>query len=630
MPRWGLTKEQRDKEPWDIPREWLEPSKVITDPIHGDIYLTRLERALIDSSPFQRLRRIRQLGNVHLVYPGATHSRFSHALGALRVVQDLLDIVLDQRSSRRPEPDLFLDLEDGLGEGDFQRKVAEVVVLARLGTLLHDLCHVAYGHTIEDELRLLDPHDANSRRFEHFWSRLGDGEPRKERRELRAFLDSKPLKPALRPLILSKEERDGKRIRPEDELIAHGAYPFIADMVGNTICADLLDYLARDHRFAGLPAALGQRFMTAFYVVPEQRDDEAAPYAARMALRLAPRGRERSDIVSELLKHLRFRYELQERVIVHHAKLAADVMLGKLLSRWSDALWIQHASAIGGSAFQRQLGENPLDAERLREVLGDAIGPKALKKLDGQVRREIERRVRWKGDDALLEFLSSEDWSTQLTDVPLAATAAVRQLADDLINRRLFKRAARAQPKAKKTIYDEFGRDPAGRRDLERQAADYAGIPEDHIGLWLPDPKMHLKIADVLVDYERGIVPFSEYSDKGRDIYEAHRSLWAIHVYVHPRIHGTQKEAAALARLAQLMGIEWDRHVPRKATQPSDWPAAREAEVALGDDPFDQALTDLLRDAHSLAQRGENVTFKDNLARLRPRARRIKKLREDS
>src|SRR4051812_29882706 len=104
MPQWGLTTEMRRSRPWKLPDWWLAPDKVITDPIHGDIYTTRLEQAIIDTPPFQRLRRVRQLGTTHLVYPAALHNRFSHSLGALRVVQDLLDRALEQRYGNRPVP----------------------------------------------------------------------------------------------------------------------------------------------------------------------------------------------------------------------------------------------------------------------------------------------------------------------------------------------------------------------------------------------------------------------------------------------------------------------------------------------------------------------------------------------
>jgi HD superfamily phosphohydrolase len=178
----------RRTEPWGLAESWLQPGKVVTDPVHGDIYLTELELTIIDSPAFQRLRKIRQLGTTHLVYPGATHSRFSHSLGALRVVQDLMDIVVDQRSARNPPRDLFRqwEIECGLRNAGnqeeftydveaarkFDRWVAEAIILARLGGLLHDLCHVPYGHSIEDELLILLPHDKNESRFERLWCQL--------------------------------------------------------------------------------------------------------------------------------------------------------------------------------------------------------------------------------------------------------------------------------------------------------------------------------------------------------------------------------------------------------------------------------------------------------------------------
>ena len=62
-----------------------KPGKIINDPVHGFINLTGgLILDIIDHPFFQRLRRIRQLGLTELVYPGANHTRFHHALETLR------------------------------------------------------------------------------------------------------------------------------------------------------------------------------------------------------------------------------------------------------------------------------------------------------------------------------------------------------------------------------------------------------------------------------------------------------------------------------------------------------------------------------------------------------------------
>src|SRR3712207_445120 len=123
MPQWGLTTEMRslDPAPWGLHSDWLQPCKTILDEVHGDVYTTVLEQTLIDTGPFQRLRRIRQLHGCHLVYPGATHSRFSHALGAMHVAQMLMDRVVEQRFGSRPVPDLFGERDPGPQAGQDAR-----------------------------------------------------------------------------------------------------------------------------------------------------------------------------------------------------------------------------------------------------------------------------------------------------------------------------------------------------------------------------------------------------------------------------------------------------------------------------------------------------------------------------
>jgi uncharacterized protein len=603
VPQWGLTEELRQAEPWDIPEAWLKPSKIVTDPIHGDIYLSRFEQALVDSPPFQRLRRIRQLGTVHLVYPGATHTRFSHALGALRVVQNLLDIILEQRNGRDPEYDLFAQWEadHGRDSSTFKRRVAETIVFARLGTLLHDICHVAYGHTVEDDLKLLDPHDENQKRFDDFWRQLGRTGDRRNP-EIRRILKASGLKGPLDAVILSKRSDE-----PADERLKDmGKYPFVADLVTNTICADLLDYLPRDHAFTGLPVGLGQRFMTAFYVVPGPEKDEERLYPERMALRISHHGRERQDISSELLKHLRYRYELQERAIVHHAKLAADSMLGKALEFWSDRLWLEEAEKFEGPELKRARATGA-DNGQLRIALTRDRGEASAEKAEKEVRGELERRLRELGDDGLLEYLAGR-FAVGSSSIDPRAKA----LAEDLLNRRLYKRAAQARGRSdRKRIFERHG--PAKRRrELERKAAAYVGATEDKVIIWLPNPKMRLKTAEVLVDFGEGIAPFKKVSTRGEEIYRDHEELWTITVFVHRDLRRRGHEPAILARLAELMGVEWDMHKPPGAKRPVDWPLAR-ALAGIKDPLGEKDVEELLKSpsAHDIVQRGSSLTFTD-------------------
>lgn len=107
----------------------------IQDPIHGSIFISELERKLIDSAAFQRLKNIKQLGNVYQVFPGATHTRASHSIGVMHVAGLLFDSIFEKAfKSENP------------GVLDAIKSIRKIV---RLAGLLHDLGHGPYSHLFE-------------------------------------------------------------------------------------------------------------------------------------------------------------------------------------------------------------------------------------------------------------------------------------------------------------------------------------------------------------------------------------------------------------------------------------------------------------------------------------------------
>lgn len=105
--------------------------KIINDPIYGFISITsELVFDLIEHPYFQRLRRIKQLGLTHLVYPGAHHTRFHHALGAMHLMTMSLDVL-------RSKGVVISDEE------------AEAVTIA---ILLHDIGHGPFSHALENSI----------------------------------------------------------------------------------------------------------------------------------------------------------------------------------------------------------------------------------------------------------------------------------------------------------------------------------------------------------------------------------------------------------------------------------------------------------------------------------------------
>ena len=76
----------------------------IRDPVHGAIWVTDVEKKLIDQPAFQRLRNIKQLGFAELAFPGASHPCYSHCLGAMHVATRIFDSLFsDYPDSQLPK-----------------------------------------------------------------------------------------------------------------------------------------------------------------------------------------------------------------------------------------------------------------------------------------------------------------------------------------------------------------------------------------------------------------------------------------------------------------------------------------------------------------------------------------------
>src|SRR3954462_7187213 len=130
----------------------MSKKKLIRDAVHGDIEMSGLEVELMDTPEFQRLRGIKQLGTAYLVFPSAVHTRFEHSLGTSWMAHRILESVRRNQSV----------------SADDERVI-------RVSALLHDLTHIPFGHTLEDERRVLPRHDKDEERVEYFYRRSAVG-----------------------------------------------------------------------------------------------------------------------------------------------------------------------------------------------------------------------------------------------------------------------------------------------------------------------------------------------------------------------------------------------------------------------------------------------------------------------
>lgn len=176
--------------------------KIFSDPVHGFISVPkRLLVPLIETPEFQRLRHIRQLGLGFLVFPGAEHTRFQHALGAMALMQSALATLAEKGTP--------------ISEAEHEAALA--------AALLHDIGHGPFSHTLEEDLIGAD-HTGP-----HHHERLS------------------------RALIARLNERFGGALRLA-LAIFDGTYerPFFHTLLASQLDMDRLDYLRRDSFYTGV------------------------------------------------------------------------------------------------------------------------------------------------------------------------------------------------------------------------------------------------------------------------------------------------------------------------------------------------------------------------------------------
>src|SRR5207302_5410321 len=174
--------------------------EVVRDPLLDNIRLDPEALAVADTPAAQRLRYVRQLGHAFLVYPGATHSRFEHALGAYHLARRVLD-ALEDAGDVRPDP-------------------AERARL-KLAALLHDIGHYPFSHALEEA-----------------------GLPRHE------ALAARHLTSGALAARLTELGTPAERLLP---LIRGEARGPLVGLVAGSLDVDKLDYLSRDAWMCGVP-----------------------------------------------------------------------------------------------------------------------------------------------------------------------------------------------------------------------------------------------------------------------------------------------------------------------------------------------------------------------------------------
>jgi len=464
--------------------------KVIRDNVHEDIELSPAEMSIIHTRGFQRLHGCRQLGLTHLIYPGAKHSRFEHVLGVMQVATKI-------GKALKERGEFFTDPKD-----DFTTDSEGILLgkLLRLAALLHDMGHVPFGHTLEDEMPVIPKHDEPSHGKQH--SRMDDTVSE----VLRSSGNAQYVEPVLRVLRAISESKNDKTLYT---LVDSGEIPpeylVLADIIGNTICADLLDYIIRDHMMTGISATYDDRIFQYFGVGEHSWNEK--PYK-RIVIKLVRNGRFRKDALADLLDILKLRYNLSDKVLFHPKKCSADAMLIK---------------AVSGSRLVGQLMHYSDDA------LLHALRNNSLVRM-------IQRRD-----------LFNPVFSCGPDDISIFSTRAV----------------------AKEDVILELHRNTNEiRTRIEQLVEERLGFPsrETSVLIYCPRPKMTLKPVLALVQWKDNTVrrlneiPASEdtiTADQIGVLQDIYPRLWRLYLFVHPKLRcrGSEIRAEFLRALKDETGL---------------------------------------------------------------------------
>lgn len=245
----------------------------IRDPIHGFIFREPQEQEIVDSTTFQRLRRLRQLALANLVYPGANHTRFDHSLGAFHVAGRMAQKL-------------------GLSSTE--------VKLIRLAALLHDIGHPPFSHVSEPILR----------------KHSGDKIKLQPKQQVHELISAQIIieDPGLSGLVLESDRRKIVQL-----LAGEFGYTLLKDIVSGPVDVDKQDYLLRDSYFCGVKYGVFdiERLLNSV-AVHDDGDDRFLAIS--------------KDGIHVLEQFVLAKYYMNTQVYRHRIRLITDEMIGRAVS----------------------------------------------------------------------------------------------------------------------------------------------------------------------------------------------------------------------------------------------------------------------------------------------------------
>jgi HD superfamily phosphohydrolase len=331
----------------------LSRFEVIRDPLWNNIRLEPDALAVLDTPAMQRLRYVRQLGHAFLVYPGATHTRFEHSLGAYHLARRVLAQVEAKEDEGAP---------------------------IRLAALLHDVGHYPFSHALEE---------AGLPRHEHLAARhLGPGTP------LAKTLDQLGV--------------------PADKLLAliqGTSSSVLAGVISGSLDVDKLDYLTRDATMCGVPYGVidVDRLLTSLTVGPPPKPAlaiHAKGLAALESLLFAKYQMYRNVYWHHAVRSATSMFKRLVRRAIAAGRVTADDIAVATDDGLSHELQQRDATGLARALRERRLAKRALDLPGTELPAETADWPSRDPDLLQQVEERLAREVGLGPDELFLDFPS--------------------------------------------------------------------------------------------------------------------------------------------------------------------------------------------------------------------------------
>ncbi|MFZ9519737.1 MAG: HD domain-containing protein [Silvanigrellaceae bacterium] len=377
----------------------------VRDPLHDTISFTLIEKRVIDTAEFQRMRRIQQTAFIKYVFPGATHTRFVHALGVMHMAGVLLNSLisnqerilaaLNESLSQLPhtvqKSHSLTELHHGNLSDTRQAlqwlKHGEVAQILRLAALLHDVGHAPFSHSLERFMpswRELEQSLATLGLPKYLMEAFGKKIDKQKQKHPQA-IESRVRHEIYTLMIVARifsgqdellEFGLGQDVcaildldvqaNPGGILQQSGLQSLLHEVVSGEIDVDRMDYLLRDSRECGVVYGLfdaGRILDSACFY----KDESTSNF--HLAIR-------RSGVAA-FEDYLRARWSMYQQVYFHKTATACEAMLEaihKTLNRFSLPLELDQFLELDDSSFYSYAQKHVSNGrERGIELLADLL-----------------------------------------------------------------------------------------------------------------------------------------------------------------------------------------------------------------------------------------------------------------